>query len=138
MKAAYIFNFSKFVTWKQQIDDTIVVCLDTVNELLIHQLKGLEGKPVADKYLHISKFDRTTKEDVASHCHILYSDIHAESLSLKLHRVLVVTDSMELNSIIAFHVNNGKLSFEINAGRAEANDLHISSKLLQLASKVYR
>lgn len=142
LKAAYIFNFSKFVSWPQGSDsqerDNIVICLDTGNDAITQQLKGLEGKTVNRKPLVVQAIDEHTGGAISRQCHVLYRDAAATTEVPDLSGVLVVSEVRDEQTIVVFTINNGKLSFEIDAGRADAQGLVISSRLLQLARKVYQ
>lgn len=137
LKAAYIFNFSKFITWNRDSDE-IIICLDTENRWIFRQLKGLEGKTVNSKPFRVQTITIDEQTDVVNECHVLYMDKPLGDVKVDLRGVLVVSDSMNPESIISFLVKEGRLTFEINAERADAQDVVISSRLLRLAKKVYQ
>lgn len=138
LKAAYIFYFAKFVNWNVEQRENIVVCLHTHNQELEHQLGGLEGKPVGHKTLSIKQLDLDFSGALVEQCDVVYSDTQLDTQNLDLTDVLMVAESHYQNSIINFTIDQGKLSFDIDAGRARSQDVQISSRLLQLARKVYR
>lgn len=137
LKAAYIFNFSKFISWNRDSDE-IIICLDTDNRWIFRQLKGLEGKTVNSKPFRVQTITIDEQTDVANECHVLYRDKPIGALNVDLHGVLVVSDAMNPESIISFLVKEGRLTFEINADRAEEQEVVISSRLLRLAKRVYQ
>lgn len=137
LKAAYIFNFSKFVSWNHNSDE-IIICLDTDNRWIFRQLKGLEGKTVNSKPFRVHTVTVDEETDVVGMCHVLYIDKPLGDFSIDLKGVLVVSDSMNPETIIAFLVKDGRLTFEIDADRAENQNVEISSRLLRLAKRVYQ
>ena len=138
LKAAYIFYFAKFVNWDSGRRNNIVVCLNTHNQALEHQFNGLEGRPVGHKKLSVKELDQSFSGALSEQCDVLYSDMQLDTQNLDLTDVLVVAESHYSNSIINFTIDQGKLSFDIDAGRANSQNVQISSRLLQLARKVYR
>lgn len=137
LKAAYIFNFSKFVDWRDDSAE-IVICLDTENRWIFRQLKGLEGKTVNSKPFRVQTLSVQDIDNVAEQCHVLYRDNSIGITGKNLQGVLVVGDVMDSETIIAFVVKQGRLTFEIDADRAEKQGVEISSRLLRLARKVYQ
>lgn len=138
LKAAYIFNFSKFVEWDESSSE-IVICLDTDNRWIFRQLKSLEGKTVNSKPFRVLSLLENPEVDIATGCHVLYKDkIVLEAAEPRLRGVLIVSDAMDAESIIAFIIKDGRLTFEINARRAEQQGVNISSRLLRLAKRVYK
>lgn len=138
LKAAYIFNFSKFVEWDENSKE-IVICLDTENRWIYRQLKSLEGKTVNSKPFRVLSLHESPETDVATQCHVLYKDkIVTQPPVPDLRGVLIVSDAMDAESIIAFIIKDGRLTFEINARRAEQQGVQISSRLLRLAKRVYK
>jgi hypothetical protein len=143
VKAAFLYNFAKFVEWPPQSfkgpDDPLVVCVvghnpfgrmleDTVNG------KTLEGRPFA-----VSNVPDIQQADG---CHILFVSSserkHLQSIlkSIKAPGVLTVgeTEGFVTNGgVINFKLEGGRVRFEINLEAAATEGLQIRSSLLSLA-----
>lgn len=132
LKAAYIFYFSKFVTWEKP-QERIVVCVRSDDQDLITQINSLEGKTAGNKPLQIQLY---TSDTPLQQCDVFYSQAPMEGISEYPAGTLTVNDQMYASTVIAFVVRDGKLSFNINAARAREYQLRISSRLLQLAGEV--
>ena len=137
LKAAYLFYFSKFVSWPPD-QDRVVVCVKSVNDEIRSQLRSLEGKKVGSKSLHIEELGDAYQGSLRDHCNVLYSNESLDNMEGDLSSVLIVTDEMHQKTVIAFKVREGKLSFDIHAGRAHSSGIKISSRLMRLAGKVYQ
>jgi hypothetical protein len=146
VKAAFVFNFAKFVEWPAQAfktpNDPIVICaightpLGKALEEVIHS-KSIEGRSIV--------FRQVSDAEGANACQVLFvvtaERKHFRSLcpSLKLTGLLSVgeTDGFARDGgVINFKLDDGRVRFEINVDAAEREQLHISSKLLSLAQIV--
>jgi hypothetical protein len=132
VKAAYLFNFTKFVYWPNRSEDAVSICV--------------VGSPVIKKILQ--ELAETKTFHVVSEpgpqygpCHILYidstaSDFDAALSVVKRKQILTVSDFKRFTQrggIVGFFTEAGKVRLEININTARANDIEISSKLLELA-----
>lgn len=143
LKAAYVYNFSKFVSWTdaEPPGENIIVCVDTENERMRAQMGSIDGKPVANKKLSVQMIDLEgfSDSELSKTCQVLYSDREESSRGDDFyHGVLVVTDVIRPHATISFSVLNKKLSFQVDLARAREQGLKISSRLLRLAEKVKR
>jgi hypothetical protein len=146
VKAAYLFNFAKFVTWPtaaERTDPSFTVCVlgrDPFGSALQTTVSGekIRGKPVVLKRV------ATAKE--ASGCRILFISSSEEP---KLKRVLSEMDPGTLTvSDMPHFVDNGgmiqfvpegkRVRFEVNLTAAEKSGLALSSELLKVATNVRR
>jgi hypothetical protein len=142
IKAAFLFNFAKFVEWPADAfkDDLspINLCilgtdpfgpaLDTLKD------KTIKGRPFKTK--------RVNKVDDIEACHILFISA-SEKGNLKQildavrnSNTLTVSEIegfVQMGGIINFIIVNQKVHFEINPAAAERSRLKISSQLLKLA-----
>ena len=141
VKAAYLFNFAKFVEWPPQAlardSTTFNICLlgDPFEGALEKIVEGevLDGRRLAVRHVRGG-------EDLQG-CQILYvpaSEARAPRLFAGLSRqpVLTVgeTDNFLSNGgIVRFVQVAGRIRFQINPGAAERASLKLSSKLLRLA-----
>lgn len=140
IKAAYIYNFAKFVEWPNLNSDILNVCI-LENSDMLTAAYTVQGKTVAGKTLKV----REVKNSEANqNCNILYFSTPQQVEILRNIEglpILTMGDIEEFASgggIIHMFVQSNKIRFEINKKVATANGLIISSKLLELANKVIR
>ena len=143
LKAAFLFNFAKFVDWPPNALDKaagVSVCVlgdDPFGELLD---RTLAGKSVHERPLVVRRHD-----DLAAtgDCHILFVSAAEERRLARVAPpqapVLTVGETdgfVRRGGIIAFAMDDSRLRFEINADAADRAGLRISSQLLKLATRV--
>jgi uncharacterized protein DUF4154 len=146
VKAAFLYNFAKFVEWPAQAfktpQDPIVVCVlghNPFGSALEDVMRGksIEGRAFA--------FRQVSGLEEASSCQILFISSlegkHFHSLygNANPARILTVGEAQGFASaggVINFKLDGGHVRFEINVGAAEHAQLQISSKLLSLAQIV--
>jgi len=144
IKAAYIFNFAKFISSDRiNESDTLIIGLYKNNPFDIALEKTLLGRKANGKYWKIVNI--TTKEQITN-CHFLFiSDIPKyEYYNLlkysKTKEVITIGDEIELfcedGGIINFTPQHSKNRFEINNHIALQNNIHISPKLLILSKLI--
>lgn len=148
VKAAFLYNFAKFVDWPQGAfvsdEAPVRLCLvggDPFGAVLDRTLKGrtVNGRNVV---VH-----RNQDAQTLGRCHITFvGQDTGEPLARVMQRVgttgvLTVGESdafYDLGGIIRFLVEDGKVRFDVNAGEAEGASLKVSSQLLKLARTVER
>jgi hypothetical protein len=146
LRAAYIYNFSKFVEWptppSSQAPKSFVLCAygkGPVNDALQHDVAGrmVEGKVITVKTV--------SDPGQVQACQVLYvgpaAGEHLPHLLTNLHGVPVLTigetaDFAAAGGMIGFEVESNQLRFVINVRAAKAAGLKVSSRLLSLATKV--
>lgn len=145
LKAAFIYNFAKFTDWPGDAlpsGHPLALCTigdKSVSDTLAQTVKGrvIEGHEVTVTVL--------TPDAAAAPCHLLYVSAGAVKssaallASLKEHSVLTVSDGdrfANTGGIAQLIVENGKMRFAINVVTAQRSGLHLSSKLLSLATIV--
>lgn len=145
IKAAFLFNFAKFVEWPSQLFPdaqtpmTIGVLgaspFGDVPEVLA-QGQTLNGRHFAVKY-------SGNIEDLKS-CHILFISGSERASAPQILEILKGTSILTVSDIDSFTQSGGivrfiqkdnKIRFEINQKAAEEARLKISSKLLSLADR---
>lgn len=147
VKAAFLYNFTKFVDWPSSVfandRDTLTVCV-LGDDPFRGSLQRVAGEDVEGRQLIVLR----ARSDFLSRpggCQILFiSRSEAQRLSQVLaavrdHPVLTVSDTegfLEQGGIINFVLQGSKIRFEINQESAERAGLKISSKLLRLASRI--
>ncbi len=142
VKAAFLFNFAKFVEWPDQgTTGPLKLCL-LGSDPFGDALSALEGKRVQGRLLQTR---RDIDEDAATSCHILFvNELDKRRLLNVLRKlqhlpVLTVSDSKdfaEIGGIIGFITVDNRIQFEINLEAAQKARLRISSQLLKLARLV--
>lgn len=137
VKAAYIFNFTKFVEWIGFSRDTLNICV-LGNNAIAEILKDLASRNTGRKIrveLELEQMADLTQ------CQILYIDSSENTFSdlfdkVRGAKVLTVSDANSFaknGGIIGFYNYEGKVKLEINPQLAQASDLKISSNLLEIA-----
>jgi hypothetical protein len=142
VKAAFLYNFARFVEWPRDApggDRTFVVTVlgrDPFGSALDDTLRG---KKIDDKQVVVRRVARS--EDVGRSHIVFISDSEKERLpailkSLDAAPVLTVGDMnqfAERGGVIRFKVDQDRIRLEINVVAAQRSRLRISSQLLKLA-----
>lgn len=144
MKAHYVLNVMRYVTWPAEStppmpDASLTLCIlgtdavGTVDALMA--LEGKRGSPAQRVSVR-----RVYSVRALQSCHTAFV---AESDAAKMDHildtlgptpVLLVADSPAAQgATVLLAEDNRRLVFDINLSRAKASQLHISSKLMQLA-----
>jgi hypothetical protein len=145
VKAAFIYNFLKFVDWPDKAfantGSSLNICMVGDNPFG-NAITIYEGEKVHNKYIAI----KNTSLKGLKNCHVVFiSRSEAEHLPhiLKAIRGLHIlsigdTDMFEQEGVIInFFIVQQKVRFEIDVNAARRSGLSISSKLLNLAITVY-
>jgi hypothetical protein len=143
VKAAYIFNFAKFIEWPPQVftakESPMNFCVlgrSPVVDELDSSIggKSVNGHTIMIKHLH--------GPDEIKDCHLIFLAASAGKQQQKLieaakgSAVLLVAETpgfARSGGTINFITESGRLLFEVNINAAESAHLKISSKLLALA-----
>jgi hypothetical protein len=146
VKAAFVFNFAKFIQWPKEAFktpvDPLVICVlgqDQMTNSLREAVSGnsIDGRPVTVRQVAMGQ--------VSCACNILF----VGSSAVKHFRtgpkepagILTVGETPGFaadGGVINFKLEDGRVRFEINVAAAERQQLRISSKLLSLAQVVKR
>lgn len=143
VKAAYLYNFAKFVEWPPEAfasgSSVLVIGILGLNPFG-RELAGIvEGKTVSGRKIVTREIERL--EETHS-CHILFiSQSEAGRLgkllkSLSARPLLTVSDAesfVAMGGMIGLITVENKIKFEINAGAVKRAGLKMSAKLLKLA-----
>jgi hypothetical protein len=145
VKAAYLYNFAKFVEWPEgSFHDSlspIKICVLGVDPFG-KSLDDLRHKSVGNRKLDIARLQQS---DQAKACHVLFvSEAEKENMSAILRAVqkksiLTVGETkgfIRAGGIINLIRTGDKVNFEINRDAADRSGLKISSQLLKLATIV--
>ena len=145
VKATFLYKFAPFIEWPPgtfaATSDPLVICVvgsDAVAELVDDAVKGqtIGGHAIEVVHRPASAPD--------ARCHILYVALRGPAAARVLDNVrgravLTVTDDASAASargIVNFVVQDNRVRFEIDLRGAAENHLVISSKLLNLATRV--
>lgn len=146
IKVAYLYNFTKFISWPEQVNTpedktTFNICVLKHNPFG-HALDLLNHKEVNGHKL-ITKISKS--QDELDHCHIVYfpRNLHDEYISVLMKlagkNILTVSDIegfTQNGGHIGLSTVKGKVRFDINLGATKSADLVVSAKLLELALSV--
>ncbi|MDH7600301.1 MAG: YfiR family protein [Sedimentisphaerales bacterium] len=156
IKAAFIFNFIKFVDWPQSSfsDQKAPYIIGVVGkDPFGEHLDLLAKKPVKDRPITIKRFGPIPQDGDPVHpqldqiiqCHVLFispSEKKGTSRLIKAlgnHTILAIGDEpgfLADGGIMNFLLEDKKVRFEVGLGKAKAVGLQISSQLLRLAKRV--
>ncbi len=146
VKAAFIFNFAKFVSWPSWVfenDRSPLVKGIIGNDPFGDSYEIVSGQTIQKRRVIVSHIENISE---ASKCHIIFiSDSERKNLkdiikSLRGSHVLTVSDLdgfCQENGMINLIDMNERVGFEINISPAKQAGLTISSQLLKLARKIY-
>lgn len=145
IKAAYLYNFAKFVEWPPQAfagaNAPLVICVAGFNPFG-DALNALSGKTVKN---HPVELRYPSAADGFEGCHILFIGRGEQSrLRAMLARcnglpVLTVSDIgafTQMGGMVGLVESEQRIRFEINLNTARQSDLKLSSQLLKLALNV--
>ena len=149
IKAAFLVNFSRFITWPetefQDGEEPLTFCI-AGNTGLSHAFSGVESRKIKDRSVvirEIPNFDSTAR---LRGCHLLYSEKSTQTgltTFLRTHPGQVVVTVGDYpgfarnTGIIELVRQNERFSFIINNSRAKEQRLRIEASLLNLAMEVY-
>lgn len=147
VKAAYLYNFGKFVEWPAKIeegDKTFVICLLGQDPFGPALDATIAGETVRNKMVVAKRVSRVQE---ATACQILFVSSSEES---RLKQILTALDRMSVLTVsdmaqftdrggmIQFVTQESHVHFEINLPAAERAGLAVSSELLKVATGVRR
>jgi len=140
IKAAYLYNFTKFISWPENESETFNICLvgkDPFGSII----NPIEKRTVKSKPIRLFRLE--TAADT-QHCQIVYlSSLTRKPVTLAgILTIASLTPSLtvgELKSftqsggMIAFFQKQGKVKLHINLKVLRNSGLDISAKLLEVA-----
>ncbi len=145
VKAAYLFNFGKFVQWRADgvaSQDSFAICIlgkDPFGATLDSTVEGesLDGRKITVR--------RLASNQAATHCDILFISPSEEGrlptiLAAVRHQATLTVSDMphfaERGGMIGFVTQQDRIRFEVNRNSAEESHIVLSSELLKVATKV--
>ena len=145
VKAAFLFNFAKFVDWPPDAyappGEALVICI-LGDDPFGSALDSIAGKSVGQRQLIIKRTKRM--EDVQT-CNILFvcaserERVQSILQAARTAHALTVSDMdqfVQQGGMIGLVSSDDKIRFRVNVKAAKGSALQISSKLLKLADLV--
>lgn len=142
VKAAFLYNFAKFVSWPAEKfaspQSPIEICVlepDPFGAILDETIRGktVDGRPLLVR--------RGNQLESLRECHLLYADDsgtrRVEQIFSQLAQNAVMTvhsgDHVLGSGVARFFLDDRRIRFEINAASAERAGLQLSAKLQSVA-----
>jgi hypothetical protein len=145
VKAAFIFNFAKFVEWPthsfEEENSSVNLCIAGQDKVEV-ALKLLEQREVQSRVLKIIALNDDINQIKAKGCHILFiarseKNRQAQWLSVvEQQPVLTVADNLDLvkqGGMISLYLEAQRVQFVVNQSITQNNGLKLSARMLQLA-----
>ena len=143
VKAAYIYNFTKFIYWDTQKNDSSAnpLCVAVVDgEDIGNLLDGVSKKQTRGRPFVVKKV-RNDKIDIADCQMVFIGKLERQQLpalfkKLEGTSVLTVSDIpafTQQGGMIGFYIEDDKVKIEINMDAVNNAGLQISAKLLEVA-----
>ncbi|MBU1053953.1 MAG: YfiR family protein [Proteobacteria bacterium] len=146
LKAAFIYNFAKFVEWPASTDNAATNQLFVIGILGYNQvakeLMAIEDKTVKGKKLSVKTLSNTKQ---MRDCHVIFISASEQNnltgilTTIKHKEILTISDMInftEKGGIIGLVKVENKIRFDINLKAAEESGLKIRSDLLSLAREI--
>jgi YfiR/HmsC-like len=146
VKAAFLFHFAQLADWPAGVlnagDTSLKLCVFDDEPRHQELQSTIEGKTIGARVFHVRLISQPQE---IQGCNILFlsrDEARRQSVILKSLAgmpVLTVGETSNFLSdggIIRFHLEEGKIRFDINLDAAELSHLKISSRLLLLATSV--
>jgi len=145
LKAAFIYNFSKFVEWPESaFRGKREFCIATLGRTpLDRELASLSGKNVQGRAI---VFRKLSSPEEAAQCQVLFisrSELaKLEGILDALRDVPVLTiaegdDFCKRGGMLSLEKDSGKIVFDVNYHETQRSKLKPNSQLLKLARKIY-
>lgn len=142
MKAAFLYNFTLFTEWPELPNNTLRICTLRADQIRGELAAYTDKRPhnatlVIEKITDIRKIRRCqavfiSEDDIQS-----APEIFQATRDMPVLVVTEVTDFSIKDAMIVIKIENRRMIFEINLTAAKQAGLHLSSKLLVLAKKIY-
>lgn len=138
VKASYLFNFIRFITWPADVftgDGKFNLCVVGA-ERFGNALNAFSGERTEGRTIMVHRLERPAQAR-ASRCHLLFIAVGSGTGPLGIERgMLTVGETrgfLERGGIINLVETRGHIRFEIDRAAAEEAGLEVSSRLLSLA-----
>ena len=143
LKAAFLYNFARFTKWPALPDNAALrICLAGDDGVAAAVTEIARGQNIGGHALDV----RRTEDNAAwAACHELFVS-EAETrrsaavlMQIRELPILTVSDGQDFaqtSGIVQLFVDSGRMRFAINVDTAERSGLHLSSRLLALATVI--
>jgi hypothetical protein len=148
VKAAFLFHFAQFLDWPADAlnaaDPSLSLCIFDDEPRRQELQSTIEGKPIGARVFHVRLLSQPQEIQGCSILFLSRDEGRRQSPILKSLRAMPVLTVGETSNflsdggMIRFHLDEGKIRFDINLTAAESSRLNISSRLLLLATSVTR
>jgi YfiR/HmsC-like len=143
IKAGYLYNFTKFITWPELKSPSFNLCL-LGNDPFGVVIAPIEKKSAFSLPIRVIRLDELVNSNLATLCHILYisgasnKKAFFEKMMASPQNIgtLVVGEGDAFaadGGMIGFVNRNGKIKLQINLLSVKRTGLKISAKLLEIA-----
>lgn len=141
IKAGYLYNFTKFITWPEDKAETFNLCI-LGNDPFGDLINPIENKTAFGRPIKLFRFNNDLKSD--QRCHILYINAPG-NIAISLKNALVVRDHVNTLTVgeteefakqggmIGFVSRQNKIKIQINLNAVKQSGLIVSAKLLEVA-----
>lgn len=134
LKAAYMLNFTKFISWPEHQDSrkTLIFCLQGSPEFHEFFTALTKDRIVGPQ----KKTIRSVSIANASVCDLVYLQSDVDVLPAMLQNTVIIKDTENVSirpSVFTFYEQNNKLRFVINMDEQKRLNIVVSSELLKLA-----
>jgi hypothetical protein len=139
IKAAYLYNFTKFIYWPPKNTLTFDICL-IGDDLFGDHIKLLEQKKVKEKTIRLFRYSDLSQS--IQHCYIIYFTFSSTTKKIDSKNFDGILTIGELDffiragGMILLLKKDNHIKFQINKQLIESNNLGISAKLLELADSI--
>jgi hypothetical protein len=138
LKAALLYQFSRFITWPETSDNeaSFNVCV-VGNDPFKHRLEGIKKRRYKNKPIDV-KYPENSEQ--IQHCHIVYLVDPDCTVCQKLKTPALLVSSqkgfVDKGGEIEFIEQSGKVRFKLNRKSLEGKALKVSAKLYEVAVEV--
>jgi hypothetical protein len=134
IKAAYLYNFTKFITWPERQSETFNLCILGKDPFgsLIESIESREALGLPIKLVRMRRYDASKK------CHLLFLGSATRKDTRELiasSGILTVSEKQHFakyGGMIGFVIKEGKVKLQINLAKLKESGLEISAKLLEI------
>jgi hypothetical protein len=146
LKAAFVYNFTKFIEWPDatfnDASSPLIIGVMGSDSFLAAQAAAVEGRKLNHRPFLVTKVDSA---QTAQASHVVFVSREAKTQSadilaaLKDLPVLTVGESdefLQTGGIINLVLEEGKIRFDVNQRAARRGGLRVNAQLLKLARKV--
>ena len=139
IKAGYLYNFTKFITWPVNNAETFNLCI-LGDDPFVELIDPIEQRSVMGRPIKVFRFGSLRSMDKEPHCHILFVSPSIKNMPVRnFDNTLVVGESgefIEQGGMIGFVNKQGKIKLQINLKAINQSGLKVSAKLLEVADIV--